>query len=145
MFRVMSQPHLVFISSVLLLMLYGFLKQNQMLTLVIDDTYIVFSALNLATFLSIVFTIIGIGYWILIRNYRKIFKKLIGVHIILTFVPILLIFILSQFYRESYSEYIFNEKIRFSIYLLSAIAIVSQLLYPIIILNAMMVNNNRIK
>ena len=79
-----------------------------MLDINVHDTYFVFSQIDLTILISILFGIIGLGYWIMLKTNRKLSKWLNLIHITLTFGGILLIWILAQLFRESIMEYDFN-------------------------------------
>jgi len=112
-------------------MLSGFISSEKVLDFNIYDTYYVISLHYVNTLISILFGIIGLGYWIMLKTKRKLSKWMNMLHITLTFGCPLLIWILAQFYRESIMEYNFNNNITFAIYLLALIAILGQIIFPI--------------
>lgn len=112
-------------------MLSGFLSSINDLDINIHDTYYVFSLFDLNTLISILFGIIGLGYWIVLKANRKLSKWLNLIHIALTFGGILLIWILAQLFRESIMEYDFNNNLTLAIYIIALIAVFGQIIYPI--------------
>lgn len=111
------------------------LNRNEMLNVNMYDTYFVFSITDLTMVVSSLFAIIGFGYWIMLKVNRKLSKWLNLIHIVLTIGGILIIWILAQFFRESIMEYDFNDNLTLAIYLISSIAIIGQIIYPINIIN----------
>ncbi|WP_047547866.1 hypothetical protein [Psychroserpens sp. Hel_I_66] len=106
----------------------GFVSSIESLDINIHDTYYVFSLADLNILISVLFAIIGLVYWILLKAHRKLSKWMNLTHIVLTFGGILLIWGMSQLYRESIVEYDFNENLTLAIYSTALIAVVGQLI-----------------
>ena len=138
-----KKPHLIFLFSIPIIILFGILNRNEILDINVHDTYFVFSPIDLTILISILFGIIGIGYWIMLKANRKLSKWLNLIHITLTFGGILLIWIFAQLFRESIMEYNFNNNLTFGIYLIALIAIFGQLIYPINIISGIIKKRNK--
>ena len=143
MSRIINKPHLIFWISIPIIILIGILNRNEMLDVNIHDTYFVFSKTDLTIVISFLFAIIGLGYWIILKVNRRLSKWLNLIHITLTFGGILLIWILAQLFRESIMEYDFNDNLTLAIYLISLIAIIGQIIYPINIISGIIKNPNK--
>lgn len=135
-----NKPHLIFWLSIPLIMLSGFIRSIENLDINIHDTYYVFSLFDLNTLISILFAIIGLGYWIMLKANRKLSKWLNLIHIALTFGGILLIWILTQLFRESIMEFDFNDNLTLAIYSIALIAVFGQIIYPINIISGLIKN-----
>ena len=131
MSRITNKPHLIFWLSIPLIMLSGFVSSIENLDINIHDTYYVFSLTDLNILISVLFAIIGLGYWIMLKANRKLSKWMNLTHITLTFGGILLIWILAQLFRESFMEYDFNNNLTLAIYLITIIVVFGQIIYPI--------------
>ncbi|WP_282122678.1 hypothetical protein [Algibacter mikhailovii] len=140
MSKITNKPHLIFWLSIPLIMLSGFLSSIENLVINKYDTYYVFSLTDLNILISILFVIFGLGYWIMLKTNRKLSKWLNLTHIALTFGGILLIWFLSQFYRESIVEFDFNENLTLAIYSLAFIAVAGQIIFPINIISGLIKN-----
>uniref|UniRef100_UPI0040499C79 hypothetical protein n=1 Tax=Gelidibacter sp. TaxID=2018083 RepID=UPI0040499C79 len=140
MSRITNKPHLIFWLSIPLIMLSGFVSSTENLVINKYDTYYVFSLTDLNILISILFAIIGLGYWIMLKANRKLSKWLNLTHIALTFGGILLIWVLPQLYRESIVEFDFNENLTLAIYSIAFIAIVGQIIFPINIIGGLIKN-----
>ena len=140
MSRITNKPHLIFWLSIPLIMLSGFVSSTENLVVNKYDTYYVFSLTELNILISILFAIIGLGYWIMLKTNRKLSKWLNLTHIALTFGGILLIWVLSQLYRESIVEFDFNENLTLAIYSIALIAVVGQIIFPINIISGLIKN-----
>ena len=112
-------------------MLSGFVSSIENLDINIHDTYYIFSLTDLNILISVLFAIIGLGYWIMLKANRKLSKWLNLIHITLTFGGILLIWILAQLFRESFMEYDFNNNLTLAIYLITFIVVFGQIIYLI--------------
>lgn len=138
-----NKPHLIFLLSIPIIMLFGILSGDAVFDINVHDTYYIIAYLHLATLISILFGIIGIGYWIMQKANRKLSKRLNLIHMTLTFGGILLIWILAQLFRESIMEYNFNNNLTFAIYLIALIAIFGQIIYLINIISGMIRKRNK--
>ncbi|WP_157805334.1 hypothetical protein [Confluentibacter citreus] len=138
--RITNKPHLIFWLSIPLIMLSRFVSSTENLVVNKYDTYYVFSLTELNILISILFAIIGLGYWIMLKTNRKLSKWLNLTHIALTFGGILLIWVLSQLYRESIVEFDFNENLTLAIYSIAFIAVVGQIIFPINIISGLIKN-----
>ncbi len=129
--KLVEKPHLAFLLAIPILMLIGILRGNATLDINVHDTFYVIAYLHLATLISILFGIIGMGYWIMLKSDRKLSKWLNGTHIGLTFGGIIVVWILTKFYRSETVEYQFNSKLTLIITLIIILMIVGQLIFPI--------------
>ena len=142
MSRIKTKPHQIFWISIPILILFGILYRNEMLNVNIYDTYFVFSKTDLAILIAILFAVIGLGYWIMLKFNIKLSKRLNLIHIILTFGGILIIWILAQLFREPVMESDFNNILTLVIYLIAFLTILGQLIFPINIINALINKRN---
>lgn len=138
-----KKPHLIFWLSIPLIMLSGFISSRENLNINIYDTYYVFSLFDLNTFLSTLFGIIGLGYWIMLKAKRRLSKSLNLIHVSLTFGGILLIWILSQLFRDSIMEYDFNDNLTLAIYFIAVISVLGQIIYPINLINGIIKKSDK--
>jgi hypothetical protein len=140
MSKITNKPHLIFWLSIPLIILSGFVSSTENLVINKYDTYYVFSLTDLNILISILFAIIGLGYWIMLKTNGKLSKWLNLIHITLTFGGILLIWILSQLYRESILEFDINENLTLAIYSITLIAVLGQIIFPINIISGLIKN-----
>lgn len=128
--RIVShKPHLIFFISIPVIILIGFINGNKMMNVNVYDTYFVFNQIDLGILISILFSIIGFGYWIMHRTNRNLSKRLNFAHIFLTFGGILLIGILAQLFRDPGMDFAFNNYLTLAIYSIALIAILGQGIY----------------
>jgi len=126
-----NKPYLIFLIAIPIIMLIGILSGDAILDINVHDTYYVIAYLHLAIMISILFGIIGIGYWIMKKADRKLSKWLNWTHIGLTFGGTLIVWILTKFYRTEIMEYEFNNNLTLIITLIVLLMIVGQLIFPI--------------
>jgi heme/copper-type cytochrome/quinol oxidase subunit 1 len=138
-----EKPYLIFWTSIPIIILFGILTKVDSFGFNIHDTYFVIGTNHLIILISVLFGIIGLGYWIVLKANRRLSKWLNLIHIALTFGGILLIWILAQLFRESIMEYDFNNNLTFGIYLIALIAIFGQLIYPINIISGIIRKRNK--
>jgi heme/copper-type cytochrome/quinol oxidase subunit 1 len=109
MSNITNKPYLIFWLSIPLIMLSGIISSIDDLVFNVHDTYYVFSLLELNILVSILFGIIGLGYWMIIRINKRLSVWMNLIHIVLTFGGILLIWILGQFYRKPETETLLSD------------------------------------
>ena len=129
--KLIAKPHLIFLLTIPILILIGILSGDAVLDINVYDTYYVIAYFHLATLISILFGVIGIGYWIMQKGGRKLSRLLNWTHIGLTFGGTMIVMILAQFYREEIMEYEFNNNLTLVITLIILLIILGQIIFPI--------------
>ncbi|APZ47689.1 hypothetical protein BW723_15930 [Polaribacter reichenbachii] len=137
-----KRPHIIFLVFSVITFILGF-NANGGMDINIHDTYYVISNYHFATLISILFGIIGLIYWIVKKVNGNLSKRLNLIHVTLTFGGIFLILILNEFFRKSIMEYDFNENLTMVIYLISAIVIFGQIIFPINIIRGIIRKRNK--
>jgi len=132
-----NKPYLIFWTSIPIIILFGILTKADSFGFNIYDTYFIIATNDLIILFSFLFGIIGLGYWTMLKANRKLSKWLNFTHIMLTFGGILIIWILSQLYRESIEEFDFNDNLTFAIYSIALITVFGQIIYPINIVSGL--------
>ena len=146
--QLIKKPYLIFWLSIPLIILIGFISGDEPLDINVHDTYFVIYHIHLAILISIIFGIIGFGYWITQKANRKLSKWLNLIHVMLTIGGLLLIWILFQFYRQPepetlLSDFDYNEKLNISILITALIVIFGQIVYPINIISGIIRKRNK--
>lgn len=141
--RLIDKPHLIFLIAIPIIMPIGILSGDAVLDINVHDTYYVIAYLHLATLISILFGIIGIGYWIMQKTNRKLSKWLNWTHVGLTFGGTSVVWILTKFYRTEIMEYEFNNNLTLIITLIILLMIVGQLIFPINIIYGLIKKKNK--
>ncbi|WP_299365896.1 cbb3-type cytochrome c oxidase subunit I [Winogradskyella sp.] len=141
--KLIEKPHLIFLLAIPIIMLIGILSGDSVLDINVHDTYFVIAYLHLAILISILFGIIGIGYWIMKKADRKLSKWLNWIHIGLTFGGTLVLWILTKFYRTEIMEYEFNNNLTLIITLIILLIIIGQLIFPINIIYGLIKKKNK--
>lgn len=109
----------------------GMLRGDEVLDLNVHDTYFVIAHLHLTILISILFGIIGMGYWIMLKADIRLSKWLNRAHIGLTFGGTLAVWILTKFYRTGVMEYELNDNLTLIITLIVLLMIIGQIIFPI--------------
>ncbi|SHG48530.1 cbb3-type cytochrome c oxidase subunit I [Flagellimonas flava] len=102
--KLIEKPHLIFLLSIPIIMLIGILSGDSVLDINVHDTYFVIAYLHLAILISILFGIIGIGYWIMQKANRKLSKWLNLIHVVLTVGGLIAIFGIPYLLFDSTAE-----------------------------------------
>ncbi len=119
-------------------MIIGFLCGDTVLSINIHDTYYVIAYFHLTILISLLFGVIGLGYWIMQKGNRRLSKWLSWTHVGLTFGGAFAVLILSQLYRGDIMEYEFNNNLNLTITLLLFIIILGQIIFPINIIHGLL-------
>lgn len=143
-----DKPYLIFWLSIPIIILIGFLSGTEPLDINVHDTYYVIEHGVISILISIIFGIIGLGYWIMQRANRRLSKWLNLTHIALTIGGLLLIRILLQLFREPetetlMSDFDFNENLNIAMFIITVIVIFGQIIYPINIIRGIIIKRNK--
>ncbi len=92
-----KKPHLIFLFAIPVLLLIGILSWDTVLDINVHDTYFVIAHLHIAILLSVVFGLLGLGYWIVLKVGGKLSKVLTLVHMVFTIGGVLGLYLLPVF------------------------------------------------
>lgn len=98
--KILNTPHLIFWSAIPITLTIGLSFRDSTLDINIHDTYFITSQLYIAYLISILFGVLGLGYWVLIICKRKLIKELSILHIISTLGGVLGILISSLVFKD---------------------------------------------
>ena len=127
--RVVKKIHYIFWLSIPIIILIGILNLGKTFDVNIHDTYYIIDFRFITHLISLVFLIIGFGYWILQKTNRRISRRLLKIHVIITFGGLLIIWILSLFYQDTFQDLMFYNYLSLIIYLIILITVLGQLLF----------------
>ena len=128
--KLIVKPYLLFLLAVPIPILYGLLNQDETVNINIGNTYYVIRQMDFSLLISVLFSIVGIGYWIMLKAKIRLSKWLTWMHVAVSLCGTLFILILSQLFRES-TAYDFNENLTLAIHLIAMLVVFGQILYPI--------------
>ncbi len=129
--KLIKNPHLIFFISIPKIIIIGILSRDNVFDINVRDSYFVMNYLDFSIMISILFAIIGFGYWIMQKVDRKLSKRLNWVHIGLTFGGTLIVWVLTKFYRTEIMDYKFNNNLSLVITLMILILIAEQLTFMV--------------
>ncbi len=129
--KLIKNPHLIFFISIPKIIIIGILSRDNVFDINVRDSYFVMNYLDFSIMISILFAIIGFGYWIMQKVDRKLSKRLNWVHIGLTFGGTLIVWVLTKFYRTEIMDYKFNNNLSLVITLMILILIAGQLTFMV--------------
>jgi heme/copper-type cytochrome/quinol oxidase subunit 1 len=90
------KPYLIFWISIPIVMLLCILSENEVADISVHDTYVVISDFHLAYLISILFGIIGFGYWMMMKLNRRLSKWLTLIHLCLTLGGVIAIWVTNE-------------------------------------------------
>lgn len=108
MTKITKTPHIVFWILIPITLLIGFLKPDKTLDINIHDTYFVIGLISLAVIISIIFGILGLGYWVIIKLNGRLVNWLTIIHLIITIIGffsiIIIFFSLPSIEQDGFSS-----------------------------------------
>lgn len=93
-----NQPYQLFWASILVIWLATLLLPAETIDIQVQDTYFVIAYYHGAMFLTVLLTGIGLLYWFFRKN--KLIRWMTIFHVLITILPILILFVWSGFPRE---------------------------------------------
>lgn len=136
-----EKPYLIFFVSFLALLVFPVFDHDSSLKINIHDTYFVTTYAHICLILSPMMLLLGSGYWLVLFFKRKLNTILALLHLSTTFIGTALIILLNQFYKDSYLDYSFNNKLNIAILVIVGLIVLSQLLYLINLIQAIVISN----
>lgn len=137
-----QKPYLLFWFSIPIIIFIGFIDRNGLLDINIHDTYFVITNIHLAILISIIFGLIGLGYWIMQETNRKLSKWLNLIHVGFTIGGSLCILILLQLFRQPKTETFlsdldYNTNLNMAMLMAASVLVFGQVFYLFNILNGL--------
>ncbi|AOW19396.1 hypothetical protein [Urechidicola croceus] len=132
--KLINKPYLVFWAFSIISILLGIFKGDKTIDINIYDTYFVFLSRDFGLLIAILFSIMGFGYWVVLKTNHKLLKSLTAIHLVITTIGIAIILISSVFLQSSIgigSEN-YEKKVIIAIYILNTtllILLLSLILY----------------
>ncbi len=90
---ILNKPYLFFWGLIPLLLVLGFVKSDEVININIHDTYFIIVMFHFVIFLSFLLLILGLGYWIVLKLKKRLFKILSVLHVGFTFLGIVVLLI----------------------------------------------------
>lgn len=131
MTKLFDKAYLIFLLAIPLILLVGFLDRDSNLDVNAYDTYYIISYWHSALWTSIVFGIIGVGYWLMQKAGNELSKWMTWAHIALTFGGMLVVWILSTFYQAEAIGYEFKSSLTIMTSLSVLVLVFGQLIFPV--------------
>lgn len=138
LYKLLDRPHLIFWISIPVIIFNAAYSRNDTMQFNIYDSYYIFSRFHLFLFISLAFAFMGLGYWIMYKAEKCLSQSLNILHVTLTFGGIFLIWIISFCLKVSIMQYNACDNLTTAIYLLSSIVFLSQIVYPINIIQSLL-------
>lgn len=147
--ELIQKPHLIFLFAIPIILFFGIVNWSTTVDINIHDTYYVIAYFHLSILISLLFGIIGIGYWRMLKTKRELSKWLNLIHITFTFGGLLLIqlfsFLIVELNELSKSDdFVYNIQLEVQIILVAMVIILAQIVYPINILRGLIKKKNKI-
>lgn len=101
---ILNKPQILLWILVPVILLIGFLAPDETLVINFHDRYYVIALIHLAEFVSILFGITGLGYWIILKVNRKLINVLTLTHIIITIGGSAILLLAPYFFSDDSTE-----------------------------------------
>ena len=139
--KLIDKVHLLFFMVVPILLVVGLISRDSLLDINVHDTFYVISHRHLTLLFSVIFGVIGLGYWSVYKLKGRLTKWMTLTHIILTFGGILLTaitsFVLNTFYSSTNLEDIDGMlTANLILWMLISLVLFGQIIFPINLFSA---------
>ena len=101
---ILNKPQILLWILIPVILLIGFLADDETLVINFHDSYYVIALIHLAEFVSILFGITGLGYWIILKVNRKLINVLTLTHIIITIGGSAILLLAPYFFSDDSTE-----------------------------------------
>tara|TARA_R110000868_G_scaffold250_2_gene2243 strand:+ start:100 stop:543 length:444 start_codon:yes stop_codon:yes gene_type:complete len=101
---ILNKPQILLWILIPVILLLGFLAPDETLVINFHDSYYVIALIHLAEFVSILFGITGLGYWIILKVNRKLINVLTLTHIIITIGGSAILLLAPYFFSDDITE-----------------------------------------
>ncbi len=140
---IFKKPHYFFLPASLLMALIGFLiPPNAVAYDLYDTSYVISNTFGFHLFALIGF-IMAYGYWTAYRRERALSYRLNAIHVVISIIGPLGIYIASLFYRAMLppsenvvADWEHNTSVSMVIFALSLITLIVQIVYPVNLIRA---------
>ncbi|MEN2490407.1 hypothetical protein AAYQ05_21565 [Flavobacterium sp. B11] len=142
---IQSKPYFVFLGLIVVLLLYGFYKGNQTVSINIHDTYFVISWKHLMILISFIYGILALIYFGLLKLNFGLINWMTVSHILISVIGLFAVLVLPKFIRESIpgdmvgllEDMSFNQRIEIGIVIFIFALFGAQLLFFINVIYAL--------
>ena len=101
---ILNKPQILLWILIPVILLIGFLAPDETLVINFHDSYYVIALIHLAEFVSILFGITGLGYWIILKVNRKLINVLTLTQIIITIGGSAILLLAPYFFSDDSTE-----------------------------------------
>ena len=101
---ILNKPQILLWILIPVILLIGFLADDETLVINFHDSYYVIALIHLAEFVSILFGITGLGYWIILKVNRKLINVLTFTHITITIGGSAILLLAPYFFSDDSTE-----------------------------------------
>ena len=101
---ILNKPQILLWILTPVILLIGFLAPDETLVINFHDSYYVIALIHLAEFVSILFGITGLGYWIILKVNRKLINVLTLTQIIITIGGSAILLLAPYFFSDDSTE-----------------------------------------
>ncbi|TDS15470.1 hypothetical protein DFQ03_2111 [Maribacter caenipelagi] len=95
--KITEAPHFVFWILIPITILIGLMGPNKTFYVNIQDIYYVIGLIHVTLIISIIFAVLGFGYWVVIKLNGMLVNKLTLIHSIITIIGFLIIILIPFF------------------------------------------------
>ncbi|MBZ4037735.1 hypothetical protein K6T82_23445 [Flavobacterium sp. 17A] len=98
---IQNAPHILFLVLIVILLSYGFYRGNEILDINVHDTYFVISWKHLMILISILYGLLALIYFALLKLDFSLINWMTISHVLISIIGLVVLFTLPKFMRES--------------------------------------------
>ena len=95
-----KKPYISFWVTIPVLLLIGFLKRSEVVSLNIHDIYLIINFFHFTVLISIFFGLVGLGYWMMYLRRKRLSIWLNFSHMVITILGLGIIWLLSHLIKD---------------------------------------------
>ena len=129
--ELLSKSYKLFWVLIPFVFMYGLFNEEHSLVLNIHATYFVINHLVFAGLIVIFFAIFGLGYWLMDIFNRELISWMTAYYVYISVFGMLILLVFYGYFQQLEIDYAFSQIIMMLMFIIAAITIAAQLLFPL--------------
>ncbi|HBU78428.1 MAG TPA: hypothetical protein DEF18_10020 [Muricauda sp.] len=143
-----KKPYISFWVTIPVLLLIGFLKRSEVVSLNIHDIYLIINFFHFTVLISIFFGLVGLGYWMMYLRRKRLSIWLNFSHMVITILGLGIIWLLSHLIKDeathtSMETFNYNRALQTIIQPMVLLVIIGQFVYFFNLIRGLVLNQRK--
>ncbi|WP_148211644.1 hypothetical protein [Zunongwangia profunda] len=129
--ELLSKSYKLFWVLIPFVFMYGLFHKEYFASVNIGATFYVFSDLTFSVVIVILFAVFGLGYWLMDIFQKQLITWMIAYHVYISVFGMLILLVFYGYFQQLEIDYAFSQTIMMLMFIIAAITIAAQLLFPL--------------